>query len=151
MEKYIKKPNWKEFLELQKAANNHIKLITLAPELEGAIPFIENCVKSGLVVSLGHHNGSVTDIQNAVKAGARMATHLGNGCANQINRHHNPLWPQLSEDLIKISIIADGITLQRGSQELFKVKGTHNTILVSDALDLAGLPREYTRGNENSS
>ena len=74
LEKYIKKPNWKEFLELQKAANNHIKLITLAPELEGAIHFIENCVKSGLVVSLGHHNGSVSDIQNAVKAGARMAT-----------------------------------------------------------------------------
>ena len=148
LEKYIKKPNWKEFLELQKAANNHIKLITLAPELEGAIPFIENCVKSGLVVSLGHHNGSVTDIQNAVKAGARMATHLGNGCANQINRHHNPLWPQLSEDLIKISIIADGYHLTKEEvRSFFKVKGSDNTILVSDALDLAGLPPgEYIRG-----
>ena len=148
LEKYIKKPNWKEFLEIQKAANNHIKLITLAPELEGAIPFIENCVKSGLVVSLGHHNGSVSDIQNAVKAGARMATHLGNGCANQINRHHNPLWPQLSEDLIKITIIADGFHLTKEEvRSFYKVKGSHNTILVSDALDLAGLPQgEYIRG-----
>ncbi len=148
LEKYIKNPDWEEFSEFQKAANNNIKLITLAPELEGAIPFIENCVKSGLVVSLGHHNGSVSDIQNAVKAGARMATHLGNGCANQINRHHNPLWPQLSEDLIKISIIADGYHLTKEEvRSFYKVKGSHNTILVSDALDLAGLPPgEYIRG-----
>lgn len=148
LEKYIKKPNWEEFLELQKAAKNNIKIITLAPELEGAIPFIKNCVKNGLVVSLGHHNGTVLDIQNAVNAGARMATHLGNGCANQINRHHNPIWPQLSEDHIKISIIADGYHLTKEEvRSFFKVKGVDNTILVSDALDLAGLPPgEYIRG-----
>ena len=133
--KNTSKTKLEEFLEIQKAANNHIKLITLAPELEGAIPFIENCVKSGLVVSLGHHNGSVSDIQNAVKAGARMATHLGNGCANQINRHHNPLWPQLSEDLVKITIIADGFhSTKEEVRSFYKVKGSHNTILVSDAL-----------------
>ena len=148
LEKYIKKPDWKEFLELQKAAKNNIKLITLAPELEGAIPFIKNCVKNGLVVSLGHHNGTATDIQNAVNAGARMATHLGNGCANLINRHHNPIWPQLSEDLLKISIIADGYHLTKEEvRSFYKVKGFDNTILVSDALDLAGLPPgEYIRG-----
>ncbi len=148
LEKYIKTPDWEEFQEIQKAANYGIKLLTLAPELEGAIPFIRKCVNSGVVVSLGHHNGSATDVQNAVDAGARMATHLGNGCANEINRHHNPIWPQLSNDSITASIIVDGFHLTREEvRSFYKAKGVAKTILVSDALDLAGLPPgEYTRG-----
>lgn len=148
LEKYIKNPDWKEFQEIQKAANNEIKLITLAPELEGAISFIQNCVAVGLIVALGHHNGSTKDIKQAVDAGAKMATHLGNGCANEINRHHNPLWPQLSDDRITPSIIADGFHLTKEEvRSFFKVKGVDKTILVSDALDLAGLPvGEYIRG-----
>ncbi len=148
LEKYIKNPDWKEFQELQKAANHGIKLITLAPELEGAIPFIRSCVESGVVVSLGHHNGNAEQIKLAIDAGAKMATHLGNGCANEINRHHNPLWPQLSDDRIKPSIIADGFHLTKEEvRSFYKVKGASKMILVSDALDLAGLPPgEYTRG-----
>lgn len=151
LEKYIKPPDWEEFQEIQKAANNGIILITVAPEVAGAIPFIEKCTANGVTVSLGHHNGSALDIHNAVKAGASMATHLGNGCANEINRHHNPLWPQLANDSIRISIIADGYHLTREEVRTFyKAKGTDHTILVSDALDLAGLPPgEYTRGERS--
>ena len=148
LEKYIKAPDWAEFRELQKAANGGIKLITLAPELEGAIPFIRNLVASGVTVSLGHHNGSAEDVALAVEAGAKLSTHLGNGCANEINRHNNPLWPQLSNDALTISIITDGFHLTREEVRTFyKTKGADKTILVSDALDLAGLPPgEYTRG-----
>ncbi len=148
LEKYIKAPDWAEFQELQKAANGGIKLITLAPELEGAIPFVRKLVESGVTVSLGHHNGSAEDVALAVGAGAKLSTHLGNGCANEINRHNNPLWPQLSNDALTISIIADGFHLTREEVRTFyKTKGANKTILVSDALDLAGLPPgEYTRG-----
>ncbi|MFH6602786.1 N-acetylglucosamine-6-phosphate deacetylase [Maribacter algicola] len=148
LEKYIKTPNWEEFQEIQKAAEGHIKLITLAPELEGAISFIKICVASGVTVSLGHHNGSAEQVELAVAAGAKMATHLGNGCANEINRHYNPLWPQLSNDAITASIIADGFHLTKEEVRTFyKAKGLEKTILVSDALDLAGLPPgEYVRG-----
>ena len=148
LEKYIKAPDWEEFQEIQKAADNGIRIITLAPEIKGALPFIKKCVESGVIVSLGHHNGSATDVQSAVDAGANMATHLGNGCANEINRHDNPLWPQLSNDAITATIIADGFHLRREEvRTFFKAKGVENTILVSDALDLAGLPPgEYTRG-----
>lgn len=146
--KFIVNPDWVAFQELQKAANNGIKIITVAPELEGAIPFIRKCVQNGVLVSLGHHNGTAEEIKLAIDAGARMATHLGNGCANEINRHHNPIWPQLSDDRITPSIIADGFHLTKEEVRTFyKVKGPDNTILVSDALDLAGLPPgEYTRG-----
>ena len=148
LKKYTRDPNWHEFLDLQNAANHNIKLITVAPELDGAIEFIKKCVDSGVIVSLGHHNGSVSEIKDAVNAGARMATHLGNGCANMINRHLNPLWPQLSEDLLTPSIIADGFHLTREEvRTFFKTKSANNLILVSDALDLAGLPPgEYIRG-----
>ncbi len=148
LEKYIKAPDWAEFQELQKAANGGIELITLAPELEGAIPFIRKLVESGVTVSLGHHNGSAEDVALAVEAGAKLSTHLGNGCANEINRHNNPLWPQLSNDALTISIIADGFHLTRDEVRTFyKTKSVDKTILVSDALDLAGLPPgEYTRG-----
>lgn len=148
LEKYIKKPDWEEFQEIQKAAGNGIKLITIAPELDGAIPFIKKCVARGVVVALGHHNGTAKEIQLAVDAGAKIATHLGNGCANEINRHHNPIWPQLSEDRLVPSIIADGFHLTKEEvRSFYKVKGADKTILVSDALDLAGLPPgEYIRG-----
>jgi len=148
LEKYIKAPDWQEFQEIQKAADGGIRIITVAPEIEGAIPFIKKCVESGVIVSLGHHNGTAAQIQAAVDAGAKMATHLGNGCANEINRHDNPLWPQLSNDAITASIIADGFHLRREEVRTFyKAKGVDKTILVSDALDLAGLPPgEYTRG-----
>ena len=140
-EKYIRLPDWKEFQELQNASQNNIKLITVAPEMLGAIPFIEKCSESGVVVSLGHHNGTPEIIEQAVLAGASLSTHLGNGCANEINRHNNPIWPQLSNDGLSISIISDGAHLTRDEVRTFyKVKGNEKTILVSDALSLAGLP-----------
>jgi len=140
-ETYIRNPDWNELQDLQKAAQNKIVLITVAPEMEGAIPFIKKCNESGIVVSLGHHNGNAEDIDQAVEAGASLSTHLGNGCANMINRHNNPIWPQLSNDGLSISIISDGSHLTRDEVRTFyKVKGNEKTILVSDALSLAGLP-----------
>jgi N-acetylglucosamine-6-phosphate deacetylase len=140
-EQYVRLPDWNEFTQLQEAAQDGIRLITLAPELDGAIPFIRNCAGSGVVVSLGHHNGTPEIINQAVEAGASLSTHLGNGCANEINRHHNPLWPQLSNDGLSISIISDGSHLTKEEVITFyKVKGAGGTILVSDALSFAGLP-----------
>jgi N-acetylglucosamine-6-phosphate deacetylase len=148
LEKYIRPPDWDEFSAMQEAAGQGIKLITLAPEAPGAIHFIRKCSEAGVVVSLGHHNGTTGIIRQAVDAGASASTHLGNGCANLINRHENPLWPQLAEDRLTVTLIADGFHLNREELQCFyRMKGIERTVLVSDALDLAGLPPgEYTRG-----
>ena len=148
LEKYVRPPDWEEFSALQKAADHGIRLITVAPEVNGAISFIRKCIETGVVVSLGHHNGSAEIIKQAVDAGASMSTHLGNGCANTINRHDNPLWPQLADERITATLIADGFHLNKEEIQCFyKMKGVELTVLVSDALDLAGLPPgEYTRG-----
>ncbi|MFA5820351.1 MAG: amidohydrolase family protein, partial [Bacteroidales bacterium] len=80
-------------------------------------------------------------------AGASLSTHLGNGCANMIDRHLNPLWSQLANDNLTASIIVDGFHLTKEEvQSFYKIKGPEKTILVSDAVDLAGLPPgEYIR------
>ncbi|MGM0532371.1 MAG: N-acetylglucosamine-6-phosphate deacetylase [Bacteroidota bacterium] len=148
LEKYVREPDWEEFMEYQNAAKDGIKLVAVAPEVEGAIPFIRKSVESGVEVTLAHHNGSAGEIKEAANAGASVSNHLGNGCANMIHRHNNPLWPQLAEDRLTPSIIADGSHLTPEEvQTFYKVKGPDNLILVSDAVNLAGLPPgEYKRG-----
>jgi N-acetylglucosamine-6-phosphate deacetylase len=109
--KHVRKPDWDEFFQLYEVSGRNILQVTLAPEMEGAMNFISRCRDEGIVVGLGHHSGSTAQITEALDRGARIATHLGNGLANTINRHRNPLWPQLSDDRMFISIICDGFHL----------------------------------------
>jgi N-acetylglucosamine-6-phosphate deacetylase len=143
--KYIRKPSWDDFLLYQKAAGGKIVQITIAPELEGAMEFISLCTRNGIVVALGHTNASSTQIQEAVDRGARLSTHLGNGCANLIHRHKNPIWPQLANDLLTASVIADGHHLLPEELLVFyKVKGPDKIILTSDVIYLSGMaPGRY--------
>jgi N-acetylglucosamine-6-phosphate deacetylase len=119
--------------------------VTISPELEGAINFIRTCCESGVAISIGHTNASAEQINTAVENGARLSTHLGNGCANFINRHKNPIWPQLANDQLTPSIIADGHHLLPEEIKVFyKVKGPENLILTSDVNHLIGLaPGKY--------
>jgi len=142
---YIRKPSWMEFCEYQEAARGNIRQVTIAPEVEGAMEFIRLCVLNNIIVAIGHTNASAEQINKAVDHGARVSTHLGNGCANLIDRHRNPLWPQLANDLLKISVIADGHHLLPEEVKVFyKVKGPQNIILTSDLTHLGGMtPGKY--------
>ncbi len=138
---YVRQPDWDEFMMLNEAAGGRILQVTLAPEVEGAEAFIKKCVRAGIVVSLGHHNGSAEDIRRAVDAGARTVTHLGNGMANMIHRFNNPLWMQLAEDRLMCSMILDGFHLQPEMAKVFyRAKGPGRIILTSDMTMLAGMP-----------
>ena len=92
----------------QKASGGRIIQVTVAPEAEGALEFISQCTREGIIVAIGHTNASAEQISRAVDNGAILSTHLGNGCANLIDRHNNPIWPQLANDRLTSSIIADG-------------------------------------------
>lgn len=144
--KHIRKPSREEFLRYQQAAGGKIIQITLAPEIEGAMEFIRLCANDGIVVAIGHTNASADQIGQAVENGARLSTHLGNGCANFIHRHKNPIWPQLANDRLTPSVIADGQHLLPEEIRVFyKVKGPGNIILTSDVIYLAGMaPGKYT-------
>ncbi|MDZ7336628.1 MAG: amidohydrolase family protein, partial [candidate division KSB1 bacterium] len=142
---WVRPPNWEEFLKLNQAAKNEIVQVTLAPELDGAMEFIQNCIAQGIVVGLGHHHASAEQIKQAADLGAAISVHLGNGCANFIHRHDNPLWPQLAEDRLWASIIVDGFHLRAEEvKTFFRSKGLERLILTSDMTKLAGLsPGEY--------
>jgi N-acetylglucosamine-6-phosphate deacetylase len=143
--KFVRKPDWNEFMELYEASGKNILQVTLAPEADGAPDFIAKCREKNIIVGLGHHNGSMKQITDAIDKGARIATHFGNGCANNINRHANPLWPQLSDDRLMISIIGDGFHLLPEEIRVFyKVKGPDKIIITSDVSPLGGLtPGRY--------
>lgn len=138
---HVRLPDWNEFMEMYEAAGEKILLVTIAPEVEGAMEFIRKCREKGIVISLGHHNGSADIIKQAIDNGAGLSTHLGNGCASTINRHQNPIWPQLADDRLMISIIADGFHLPPEILKVFyKAKGAENITITSDITSYAGLP-----------
>lgn len=143
---HVRKPSWEEFCEYNEASGNRIIQVTIAPEEEGAQDFIRKCVSKGIIIAIGHSNANSHEINLAVENGATLSTHLGNGCANMIHRHNNPLWPQLANEKLIPSIIADGNHLLPEEIKVFvKVKGTDNIILTSDVVYLAGMkPGRYT-------
>lgn len=139
--RFVRKPDWNEFTEFNMASRNRIIAVTLAPETEGAMDFISKCRENGIIVGLGHHNADAATVFEAIDRGARIATHLGNGCANMINRHNNPLWPQLADERLMISIIGDGFHLNPEEiRVFFKIKGPEKTIITSDVTSYAALP-----------
>jgi N-acetylglucosamine-6-phosphate deacetylase len=143
---WVRQLDWQEFLKINEAAQNKIIQVTLAPELEGAVDFIQKCVAQKIVVGIGHHNSSAEQIQQAADCGAAISIHLGNGCANFIRRHNNPLWPQLAEDRLMASIIVDGFHLRPDEvKTFFRAKGIDRLVITSDFTKLAGMPPgEYT-------
>jgi N-acetylglucosamine-6-phosphate deacetylase len=135
---HVRLPSWDEFERLQDAAQGHIKLVTLAPEIDGAISFIEKLARAGIVVALGHTMATTQDIADAVQAGATLSTHLGNGAPAMLPRHPNMIWDQLADERLFASAIFDGHHLAASVMRvLAKVKGAERLILTSDAVALA--------------
>ena len=136
---YTKAPSWPLFQRWQEAARGRIKIITLSPEWPGSVEFIERCVEQGVTVSIGHTSASPEQIDAAVKAGARMSTHLGNGAHLMLPRHPNYIWEQLSQDGLTACLIADGFHLPESVLKvILRTKG-ERALLVSDAVYLSGM------------
>jgi len=138
---HVRPPKWEEFQRLQESANGMIRLLTLAPEAEGAIPFIEKVTASGVVVAIGHTAAKRESIQAAISAGAKLSTHLGNGSHAMLPRHQNYVWEQLAADELWASFIVDGHHLPPPMVKcLIRAKGVNRSILTSDAITAAGMP-----------
>jgi N-acetylglucosamine-6-phosphate deacetylase len=142
---HVRPPDWDEFRRFQEAAGGRIRLVTLAPEHDGAIPFIEKLTKSGVVVAIGHTNANAASIRAAIAAGARLSTHLGNGSHALLPRHENYLWEQLAADELWASVICDGHHLPPAVMRcILRMKTPRRIILTCDASSLAGLvPGRY--------
>jgi len=147
---HVRNPVYDEFKEYQEASGNRIKLLTLAPELPGAIDFIRKMNLDGVVVAIGHTAASPMIIREAIAAGARLSTHLGNGSHAMWPRHENYFWEQLGCDLLSASIITDGHHLPEALiKTIVRVKPFEKQIITCDASGLAGLPPgKYSMWNQ---
>ena len=139
-----------DFRRRQDAAEGRIRLLTVAPEVPGALRVIEHAVAGGVRVAMGHTGATGPQIADAVKAGATLSTHLGNGCPATIPRHPNVIWEQLGEDRLPASFIVDGHHLPPATvKSMIRAKTPARSILVTDAIAAAGMPTgRYTLGGQ---
>jgi N-acetylglucosamine-6-phosphate deacetylase len=128
--------------QLREFCDDRVAILTLAPEVPGALELIEHVTTtSNTVVSLGHTNADSDTIRKATDAGARSATHLGNGIHSTIDRHHNPLWPMLADDRLTAMCVTDGYHQpEEMLRVMLKAKTPSRFIVTSDLMPLAGLP-----------
>jgi N-acetylglucosamine-6-phosphate deacetylase len=142
----VRPPDWQELCRLQEAAGGRIRLVTLAPEQPGALRFIEQLAAAGITVALGHTAATGDCIRDAVHAGARLSTHLGNGSHAVLPRHDHYIWEQLACDDLWASVISDGHHLPAAVLRcILRVKTPARAILTCDASSLAGLPPGHYR------
>ena len=136
---HVRDPDWDLFRRWQDAAGGLIRMVTLAPERPGALAFVEKLTASGVVAAIGHTAADGDTLRAAVKAGAKVSTHLGNGCHAVLPRHPNVIWDQLAEDGLWMSLIPDGHHLPASAvKALVRAKGVGRTLLTCDAGPLAG-------------
>lgn len=136
---HARDPDWDEFRRLQDAADGRIRMVTLAPERDGSLAFIEKATAAGIVVAIGHTAATGEQLRAAATAGAKTSTHLGNGCHAVMNRHANPIWEQAANDDLWASLITDGHHLPPAVvKTLIRAKTVARTLLTCDAGTFAG-------------
>jgi len=148
-QEFVRRPDGEEVERFQEACGGRIRLLTLAPEIEGALSFIERTVSRGIVIGIAHTNASEEILEEAFRAGARLSCHLGNGAHAFLPRHRNPIQKQLSMDGLMASLIVDGVHLPDYVVKNFiKAKGIDRILLTTDGMAGAGAPvGRYTIGD----
>jgi N-acetylglucosamine-6-phosphate deacetylase len=137
---HIIPPDLDWFRRLQDIARGAIRMVTIAPELPGAIEFIR-AVSGQTLVSLGHANPDYPTLRQAVAAGLRAVTHFGNGCRPEINRHDNVLVRILACPELNLCFIPDGQHLPEPFLRMLlnSVPG-RRLVATSDMVMYAGMP-----------
>lgn len=136
---HVRPPSIAEFDRWQQGSDGLVGMITLSPAFDGAEAYIRYVTARGVHVALGHTDATPEQIGRAVDAGAKLSTHLGNGISPTLPRHPNILWTQLAEDRLAATMIADSHHLPADTlKSMVRAKGVKRSILVSDAVALAG-------------
>ncbi len=121
--------------------NKEVRLITVAPEIEGVSELIRRGVESGVEFAVGHSSATYEQMLAAVDLGLRQATHTFNGMPGLHHRKPGLLAAVLGDERIRAQIIADGIHVHPAMiRLLIRMKGTDHTILITDATRAAGMP-----------
>ena len=134
-------PTLKLFDQFWQAARGRIRMMTIAPELEGAPEVIAEAARRGVCVSLGHSDADFSAAERGIASGGRHATHTFNAMRPLDHRSPGILGAVLSDDRVSADIIADGIHLDPAIVKLVaEAKGFDRTVLISDATAATGMP-----------
>jgi N-acetylglucosamine-6-phosphate deacetylase len=123
------------------AAAGKVSMLTIAPELNGALELITMAASRGVCVSIGHTNADLTQTSAGVQAGARHATHTFNAMRRMTHRDPGVLGELLTNNAVTADIIVDGLHVDPAVVELFmRVKGMDRAVLITDAISATGMP-----------
>jgi N-acetylglucosamine-6-phosphate deacetylase len=143
---YLLAPTLPLFEQLWHAARGRIRMMTIAPELEGAPEVIAEAARRGVCVSLGHSDADFSAAECGIAAGARHATHTFNAMrplSHNTLDDRNPgiLGAVLTDRRVSADLIADGIHLDPAIVKLIaEAKGPERTVLITDAISATGMP-----------
>ena len=131
----IMKPDLQLLIKWQEMASQSIKLVTIAPELEGSLEVIRYLKKHGVIASIGHSDASYEEVVKAIEAGASHVTHLFNGMRGLHHREPGVVGAALLHEELMTELIADGIHVRPELIKLaFLQKGREKMILITDAM-----------------
>ena len=138
---YLVGPTLPIFDRLWQAARGHVRMMTIAPELPGALEVIAEAARRQVLVSIGHSDAALEAARAGVDAGARHATHTFNAMRPLNHRDPGILAEVLTDHRISADIIVDGIHVMPEVVQLFlRAKGTDRAVLITDAMAAAGMP-----------
>jgi N-acetylglucosamine-6-phosphate deacetylase len=145
---FLLEPDIVLFDRIYDAAEGHVRLMTLAPELRGAPQLAAHAVTRGVRVSVGHSNATAAETRAAIAAGASSATHTFNAMRPLDHREPGILGTVLTDDSLYAELICDGIhSVPEMTRLWWRAKGPDRAILVTDAMSAAGMPDgEYRLG-----
>jgi len=134
-------PRLETFNRLWQAARGHIRIMTIAPELDGALEVITEAARRGVCVSMGHSDADLRSASAGIAAGARHATHTFNAMRPLDHRQPGIIGEVLTDPQLSADIIADGIHLDPAIVQLFlQSKGPDQAVLITDAISATGMP-----------
>jgi N-acetylglucosamine-6-phosphate deacetylase len=139
-EECLRLPNVKELKEYVDTGRGVIRMITIAPELPGAIGVIEYAASLGIVVSLGHTDASITQVNEAGRAGLSHVTHAFNAMAGLHHRDPGTIGAILSMKNLSADIIVDGVHVHPNVVKIFvHSKGINNVCVITDSNRVGGM------------
>ncbi|MEO3793786.1 N-acetylglucosamine-6-phosphate deacetylase [Nonomuraea sp. B10E15] len=136
----LREPSPQEFAELVKAGRGHVRMVTIAPELPGALDTIRLAVSEGVIAAVGHSDAGYDQAIAGIEAGASVATHLYNAMPPLGHRAPGPIAALLDDERVTIELINDGVHVHPAMLRLaYEVAGPGRTALITDAMSATGL------------
>jgi N-acetylglucosamine-6-phosphate deacetylase len=138
---FLRDPSPAELTSLIELGAGAVRMVTIAPELPGALDAVALLVAHGVVAALGHTDATYEQTLAGVVAGATVGTHLFNGMRPAHHREPGPVVALLDSPAIVCELVADGIHLHDGMLRFAAhAAGPDRTALITDAMDAAGMP-----------